>query len=343
LSPRTIEWSDFSTVATMKDNLEALKHVVVNSSAFTTAFDQKPFYYADRADLLSPFPDKYLSIFVPVAVYWICAIPFDFLDWLSPACLEKYRIHDSAEVQAKNKVSKSAVIGTVLFQQVLQVLLGYWWLEDDGNAKLNHPRSIQSILYFLTQLVSQILGSESTHHFANATGPLFASWLYWWGIPSLQILWAMFVLDTWQYCLHRLFHTRYLYRTIHSWHHRLYVPFAYGALYNHPIEGFLLDLLGSVVAMEAARMTVRQSIALFAIATAKTINDHSGWSLPLDPLQFMFKNNADYHDIHHQAIGIKHNFSQPFFVHWDRLLGTELTRDELEKKRQANRAKAKAS
>jgi sphinganine C4-monooxygenase len=164
-------------------------------------------------------------------------------------------------------------------------------------------------------------------------------------------------MDTWQYTLHRLFHTiPFLYKHIHSWHHRLYIPFAYSALYNHPIEGFLLDLIGSVVAMEASRMTVRQSIALFAIATAKTIHDHSGWSLPLDPMQFLFKNNSDYHDIHHQvsrqtsfvgprlklslqAIGIKSNFSQPFFVHWDRLLGTELTRTQVEERRRVNRAR----
>jgi len=283
-------------------------------------------------------PDKYLSIFVPVAVYWICALPFEILDHLSPACLEKYRIHESAEVQAKNRVTRSKVIVTVLFQQLLQVLVGYWWLEENDNVNLNHPRSIQTIQSTLAQFVSQILGTESAHRFVNTTGPLFASWLYWWGIPCLQVFFAMFVIDIWQYTLHRLFHTvPYLYRNIHSWHHRLYVPFAYGALYNHPLEGFLLDLLGSVVAMEAARMTVRQSILLFGLATAKTIHDHSGWSLPFDPMQFLFKNNADYHDIHHQAIGIKNNFSQPFFVHWDKFLGTELTREQMEERRRARR------
>src|ERR1700742_1588979 len=102
-------------------------------------------------------------------------------------------------------------------------------------------------------------------------------------------------MDTWQYILHRLLHTiPFLYRHIHSWHHRLYVPFAYGALYNHPIEGMLLDLIGGLVAMVLSGMTVRQSILLFGIATAKTIHDHSGWSFPFDPMQFMFKNNADY-------------------------------------------------
>jgi sphinganine C4-monooxygenase len=106
-------------------------------------------------------------------------------------------------------------------------------------------------------------------------------------------------MDTWQYWWHRTFHTyTYLYRKIHSVHHRLYVPYAFGALYNHPLEGIILDTLGAAVAHEASRMTMRQAIVLFAFASAKTVDD--------------FYNNSDYHDIHHQAYGIKANFSQPF-------------------------------
>jgi hypothetical protein len=47
-----------------------------------------------------------------------------------------------------------------------------------------------------------------------------------------------FVMDAWQYVLHRTFHeSRFLYKHFHSHHHRLYVPYAFGALYNHPLEG----------------------------------------------------------------------------------------------------------
>src|ERR1700744_4343354 len=109
-------------------------------------------------------------------------------------------------------------------------------------------------------------------------------------------------MDTWQYTFHRLFHIiPFLYRNIHSWHHRLYVPFAYGALYNHPFEGVLFDMIGSLVALVLSGMTVRQSMLFFGLATAKTIHDHSGWSLPYDPMQFLFRNNADSHDIHPQV------------------------------------------
>lgn len=94
---------------------------------------------------------------------------------------------------------------------------------------------------------------------------------------------------------------KFLYKHFHSWHHRLYVPYAYGALYNHPVEGFLLDTLGAAIAQVLSMMTVRQAIVLFMFSTMKTVDDHCGYRLPLDPLQLLFGNNADYHDIHHQV------------------------------------------
>lgn len=113
--------------------------------------------------------------------------------------------------------------------------------------------------------------------------------------------------------------------TFHSRHHRLYVPYAYGALYNHPFEGFLLDTLGAGIAYKLAGMNTRQGMAFFTGSTFKTVDDHCGYALPWDPLQHMTSNNAGYHDVHHQSWGIKTNFSQPFFTFWDRLLGTVWT------------------
>ena len=77
----------------------------------------------------------------------------------------------------------------------------------------------------------------------------------------------------------------YLYRNFHSHHHRLYVPYAFGALYNHPVEGFLLDTLGATIAEAASAMTVRQKILLFGFASLKTVDDHSGYKIWWDPMQ----------------------------------------------------------
>ncbi|CAN0923666.1 Sphinganine C4-monooxygenase 1 [Linum grandiflorum] len=117
--------------------------------------------------------------------------------------------------------------------------------------------------------------------------------------------------------MHRYMHqNKFLYKHIHSQHHRLVVPYAYGALYNHPVEG----------------MSPRASIFFFSFATLKTVDDHCGLWLPGNPFHLFFKNNTAYHDIHHQLYGTKYNFSQPFFVTWDRILGTYMPYS-LEKRR----------
>jgi sphinganine C4-monooxygenase len=187
---------------------------------------------------------------------------------------------------------------------------------------------------------------------SGAPVPAFAAWemfaasaIYWYMVPIIQFAVAIVFVDTWQYFLHRAMHVnKWLYSkwkptispairsdsssaTFHSRHHRLYVPYAYGALYNHPFEGFLLDTLGASLAYKAAGLTVRQGMCFFVGATFKTVDDHCGYALPWDPLQHLTGNNAGYHDIHHQSWGIKTNFSQPFFTFWDRILGTIWTGD----------------
>lgn len=173
-------------------------------------------------------------------------------------------------------------------------------------------------------------------------------------------------MDTWQYFLHRGMHVnKFLYKHLHSVHHRLYVPYAFGALYNHPVEGFLLDSLGAALSEALAGLTIRQAALFFLFSTCKTVDDHCGYNLPWDPLQMLSGNTADYHDIHHQVrilcfdyhtsfplysvertanyvgcmflwqvIGIKSNFSQPFFIHWDVILGTRMTRQDIATRRE---------
>lgn len=110
---------------------------------------------------------------------------------------------------------------------------------------------------------------------------------------------------------------------VHAVHHRLYVPFAFGALYNHPVEGFLLDTVGAVISQALVKQSIRERIFFYSLTTVKTVDDHCGYAFPFDPLQKLTANNTKFHDIHHQSWGIKHNFSQPFLIFWDRYLGTE--------------------
>ncbi|EHA51024.1 hypothetical protein MCOR27_001954 [Pyricularia oryzae] len=180
------------------------------------------------------------------------------------------------------------------------------------------------------------------------TDAAFAAWelglakaIYWFMLPALQFWFAVAFLDTWQYFWHRLMHVnKWMYTNWHSRHHRLYVPYAYGALYNHPIEGFLLDTAGAGLAYKLSTMSPRMGMIFFCFSTIKTVDDHCGYKLPWDPLQRITSNNAAYHDIHHQSWGIKTNFSQPFFTIWDRWLNTMYKGDVTDKYERAKNAAA---
>ncbi|PRP89327.1 sphingoid base hydroxylase 1 [Planoprotostelium fungivorum] len=241
-----------------------------------------------EAPLLGFVSDDVAAILGPIATYWIASGFFATLDTIKSPVTEKYRIHPEEEL-TKNRVGRFTVFRGVILQQCAQALLAFgllWWQ-----------------------------GPEA--HKTSTT--FFSSYI----LPCFQFMFAMFILDTWQYFFHRLFHqNKWLYRNIHAWHHSLYVPYAFGALYNNPVEGFLFDTIGAGVAYGLSGMGVKGSIIFWCFSTLKTVDDHCGYNFPWDPLQQMFGNNAAYHDLHHQLHGLKCNFSQPYFTFWDRILGT---------------------
>mmetsp|Transcript_36470 Transcript_36470/g.91423 ORF Transcript_36470/g.91423 Transcript_36470/m.91423 type:complete len:263 (+) Transcript_36470:34-822(+) len=235
-----------------------------------------------------------IALLAPNVTYWLVSFMFQCVEWAQVPWLERYRVQ-STRTLAKNTVTKTRVVLQVLVTQVLQtsvVLVGLYCLGHFDPS----------------------FTAEYTWHTST------------WLSIALQFCAALLVMDTYQYWLHRYMHeNKFLYRHFHSVHHRLYNPYSFGALYNHPVESLLLDALSGVLSTFITGMESNPPVAIFFLcfATAKTVDDHCGYRLPFDPLQVFFPNNAYYHDVHHQTRGIKHNFSQPFFTFWDGLCGTQ--------------------
>uniref|UniRef100_A0A0E0ENM1 F-box domain-containing protein n=4 Tax=Oryza TaxID=4527 RepID=A0A0E0ENM1_9ORYZ len=229
--------------------------------------------------------DELLGTFVPIAVYWLYSGLYLALDGVER--LDVYRLHPREEEAAKNVVSRGTVVRGVLVQQAFQVAVSltlFAVIGDESGIEQKQPSALVILLQFAI---------------------------------------AMFVMDTWQYFMHRYMHiNKFLYKHIHSKHHTLVVPYSFGALYNHPLEGLILDTIGGALSFLVSGMTPRTSIFFFSFATIKTVDDHCGLWLPGNILHALFNNNSAYHDIHHQLYGNKYNFSQPFFVMWDKILGT---------------------
>ncbi|XP_065001554.1 sphinganine C4-monooxygenase 1-like isoform X2 [Musa acuminata AAA Group] len=177
-------------------------------------------------------------------------------------------------------------------------------------------------------ILQQLVQISGDVHGAGGANGGSTSWL----VLARQFVVGMFVLDTWQYFWHRFMHrNRFLYRHIHSWHHRLVVPYSFGSQYNHPVEGLLLDTCGGALAFVVSGMSPRTSIFFFSFSAIKGIDDHCGLWLPGNILHLCFWNNTAYHDVHHQFYGNRYNFSQPFFITWDKICGTHMPY-KLEKK-----------
>ncbi|KAK4763323.1 hypothetical protein SAY86_009091 [Trapa natans] len=229
--------------------------------------------------------DELLGTFVPIVVYWVYSGIY-----IVVGSLDNYRLHSRKEEDDKNLVSKTTVVKGVILQQVVQAVVAIFLFTITGDSSGDSADSSTSVL-----------------------------------VLARKFMTAMMILDTWQYFMHRYMHiNKFLYKHVHSQHHRLVVPYAFGALYNHPLEGLLLDTVGGAISFLLSGMSPRMSIFFFSFATIKTVDDHCGLWLPFNIFHVFFSNNAAYHDVHHQFYGSKYNFSQPFFVAWDRILGTHM-------------------
>ncbi|KAI3945524.1 hypothetical protein MKW98_018341 [Papaver atlanticum] len=231
--------------------------------------------------------DEAMGIIAPVVVYWLYAGVYHLLP-----PLDHYRLHTRKEKDAKNVVPLPTVIKGVLLQQ-----------------------SIQATVAYSLFLINRCMLLSSFEVVVQPSLP----------VQFLQFIVAMLVTDAWQYFVHRYMHlNKFLYRHVHSQHHKVVVPYAFGAFYSHPLEGLLLDTFGGVVSFLISGMTARTSVFFFSFTMVKAIDDHSGLWLPgYNLFQLVFPNNSAYHDIHHYGLrGVKYNYSQPFFIFWDKLFRT---------------------
>jgi sphinganine C4-monooxygenase len=196
--------------------------------------------------------DMHLSLLLPIAAYWILSLTFHYIDvndyW------PQYRLHTPAEITKRNHVSRYEVIRDVIIQQCIQTGLGLALSfldpeeltgQDDYNVAVwaqrirLAQRALPQVLGVLglnaLDLSKNVAASHpviagalaggkypyATDMLSGSTVAAFAGWelqlasaIYWYLVPAVQFGLAIFVLDTWEYFLHRAMHmNKWLYST----------------------------------------------------------------------------------------------------------------------------------
>lgn len=226
---------------------------MANSTLFDTALPPLPEYsLVPKPDLISWCPDFWLSLVLPVAVYWAMSTIFHLIDTLD--LFPQYRLHTPEEILRRNHASRYQVARDVIIQQIIQIATGaVLQLTDPPEyvGKSEYDIAVWATRVRLAQRVlpglfgifgfnaTAISKSMSASHpmlagavaggyypflSTESSAPVFASWemmaakvIYHVLVPAVQFFVAIFILDTWQYFLHRLMHmNRWLYSKFDS-------------------------------------------------------------------------------------------------------------------------------
>jgi sterol desaturase/sphingolipid hydroxylase (fatty acid hydroxylase superfamily) len=209
------------------------------------------------------------------------AVPFTLLAWKQPGWAEPYRI------QAR-KTGRRSVVGPA-----------FW-----------HVARNNAVMAVMTLGAWPLLRLSGVH-----AGPLPA----WWVIV-LQLLFFIVLDDFLFYWMHRSLHeSRWLFKKVHSIHHRIMTPWAITGHYMHPVEYVLTGTVMLIGPLLVGAHVVTLYIWI-VIRQWEAAEGHAGYDFPWSPMHLLpFSDGATHHDFHHAKV--KGNYAG-FFPWTDAAFGT---------------------
>ncbi|CAL5424469.1 unnamed protein product [Camellia sinensis] len=144
-----------------------------------------------------------------------------------------------------------------------------------------------------------------------------------WKVISIQILFYFILEDFVFYWGHRILHTKWLYKHVHSVHHEYATPFGLTSEYAHPAEILFLGfatIIGPVI-------TGPHLITLWlwmVVRVLETVEAHCGYHFPWSLSNFLpLYGGADFHDYHHRLLYTKSGNYSSTFIYMDWIFGTD--------------------
>jgi sphinganine C4-monooxygenase len=167
-------------------------HTLRSSSNLTSyVLSQPAFYHVDGPQIFPSISDASLSLLAPILAYWLYSLFFYFLDTSNFRFLDRYRIHESKEVQSRNAVTVREVIVAVVFQQVIQTVLGVFLLEETARAGTSWFGDVSWVSWLVDSIMMVVFGRRVADQILEANGARMVWWTFWWGIPIAQITFGL--------------------------------------------------------------------------------------------------------------------------------------------------------
>lgn len=94
------------------------------------------------------------------------------------------------------------------------------------------------------------------------------------------------------YYSHRFLHLPIIYKYIHKRHHEWTAPIAISAIYAHPIEHVLSNVIPGTIGPLIMKSHITTVYIWIIITIIGTMNQHSGYHIPFTP-------SNEFHDFHH--------------------------------------------
>ncbi|KAF3610558.1 hypothetical protein DY000_02044657, partial [Brassica cretica] len=217
-----------------------------------------------------------------------------------------------------------ACIGSFLLHESVFFLSGlpFIYLERQGFLT---KYKIQVYSLFFILICSQ--WSSSVFALRDQPWECEAVFLYRPGITrkevSAQILFYFIIEDFVFYWGHRILHTKWLYKTVHSVHHEYATPFGLTSEYAHPAEILFLGFATIV----GPALTGPHLITLWlwmVLRVLETVEAHCGYHFPWSLSNFLpLYGGADFHDYHHRLLYTKSGNYSSTFVYMDWIFGTD--------------------
>ena len=213
----------------------------------------------------------------------------------------------------------------------------YWLLWARGSGQLSH-RKVQPRWPSARQLRAEIGWSLVTLViFTLVATLLYVAWdhgltpliytdvaEYGWGYFFLSILLMVLLHDAWFYWTHRMLHRPWLFRRVHSRHHRSRTPTPWSTHTFHPVEALVeFSIIPLIVFVIPAHPLA--IVGFNVVLKLYNTVGHAGFELFPHALArhrlFSWANTATHHDLHHSR-GRGHYGL--YFLFWDNLMGTNL-------------------